>query len=937
MDLTGRLTIELPLWGSRVVTGRPVVSEMAVPQGRDQSGTANAPRRIPQARLLSSLVQSADDAIFATAIDGTIMSWNAGAERMYGYSAAEIIGSSVARLVPPDRADEITQLLSRTAAGQHVAQFETVHVAKDGRRLDVSLTISPIRDGRGRLIGASTVAREIISAQRAEVRAAGQRDFLELVPAAIVGVDRAGHVRLWNRGAAELFGWTAEDVLGRPVFDDVRPLFGEEPVRAEIAVQRRDGTSTAVLAAAFPVRDAAGMILEHVAIAIDISQRRRTEEELRQTMQLLNATQSVAHVGGWQLDVVHDVLFWTDETYRIHDTSPAEYTPTLATAIQFYAPESIPIITAAVQAAIEYGTPFDLELKLSTAKGRPISVRATCAVTMEQGRTEKITGAFQDITDRAEAQAALRRANAELQRNMSLLAGIVDGTNDHVHIKDLEGRYVLVNRADAGWFGLPVEDIIGRTDADLTDPQEAAVVTERDRSVIEAGGPVTYEQEATRGGVTRTWLTTKDAVRDETGHVTGVFAISREITEQKRHEAQLSQVAKMESLGQLAGGVAHDFNNLLTAMRGYSELVRQRLPAADTDSRADIDEVISNADRAAELIRQLLAFSRRQVNEPRAVDPAAVVDGIVPLLRRLLGASIEVATAAGPNVGLIRADPSQLEQVLINLGVNARDAMPDGGNLTIETTSVVLDTEYARLHPGATTGPHVLLAVSDTGTGMDAETQAHIFEPFFTTKGIGKGTGLGLASVFGIIKQSGGSVYVYSEPGEGTAFKIYLPRLPDEATMTPTDRPTATTPDSGSETILLVEDEAPVRAFARRTLEARGYTVLEAAKGADAIALAGAHPERIDLLVTDMVMPGMHGTELAEQLFAARPGLRALYISGFTENSTIQAGVAQPRFAYLPKPFSGEALGQAVRTALDLPPGASASRRVRARPRPIPD
>jgi signal transduction histidine kinase/DNA-binding response OmpR family regulator len=510
----------------------------------------------------------------------------------------------------------------------------------------------------------------------------------------------------------------------------------------------------------------------------------QAERELRRTNQLLETTQAMARLGGWELDVVHDILFWTAEIYLIHEISPAEYSPTVATAIGFYAPESRPIMSAAVQDAIERGTPYDLDLELITATGRRISVRATGVPTMERGRTTKITGAFQDITDR------------------------------------------------------------------------------------------------------------------------------------KRIEAQLSQSQRLEAIGQLAGGIAHDFNNLLTAIRGYSELAQRGLEQ-DDPRRSDIDEVIANADRAAALTRQLLAFSRNQALQPQVLDPAAIVESIVPTLRRLLGEHVELASHQAPGLGRITVDPSQLEQVIVNLAVNARDAMPDGGKLTIELSNVEFDPADVASHPGAVPGLYVLLAVSDTGIGMDEETRVRIFEPFFTTKEPGKGTGMGLATVYGIVKQSRGFIYVYSEPLHGTTFRIYLPRVTEERPAAVTENPAARPSSSGTETILLVEDEPAVRGFARHTLEDHGYIVLDAASGADALSIVASHAGPIALLVTDVVMPGLQGPQLAEQLTAARPELRTLYVSGFAENSVTHHGVPDHGVAFLPKPFSAETLSRAVRRVID--------------------
>ena len=562
------------------------------------------------------------------------------------------------------------------------------------------------------------------------------------------------------------------------------------------------------------------------------------------------------------------------------------------------------------------GQPVQFDYERETPGGARWLRALVSYVGITQGGHHRFASLVTDITHAVEMQAALGHANRELQRSMSLLSAIIDGASDHIHVKDLEGRYVLVNRADAGWFERAAADIIGRTDAELTDPQESARVIEIDRGVIESGRPLSYEQEATIDGVTRTWLTTKDVVRDAAGGVTGVFAISREITEQRRHEAHLRQVAKMEAVGQLAGGVAHDFNNMLTAIRGYTEFVQAHLPAEFTQDQEDLAEVVRVADRAAGLTRQLLAFSRRQVLQPEIIDPAQVVGAISPMLGRLLCEHVEFVMRAEPDPGLVRVDPGQLEQVIVNLGVNARDAMPDGGILTIETSSVEVGADLTGTQPDVIPGPYVLLSVSDTGVGMDPETQARIFEPFFTTKEPGKGTGMGLATVYGIVRQSGGFISVESDLGQGTTFRIYLPReIEEPASVVPVF--SEPRPSSGSETILLVEDEQAVRSFARRALEQHGYSVLEAADGAQALLLAAAHVTPIDLLVTDVTMPGLQGHQLAQQLTAGHPGLRVLYISGFAEEAVNARVMLGGGVAFLAKPFGADELCRRVRGALD--------------------
>jgi two-component system cell cycle sensor histidine kinase/response regulator CckA len=400
-----------------------------------------------------------------------------------------------------------------------------------------------------------------------------------------------------------------------------------------------------------------------------------------------------------------------------------------------------------------------------------------------------------------------------------------------------------------------------------------------------------------------------------------VPAIQRELREgeerreRKRLEQQLRQAQKMEAIGQLAGGIAHDFNNLLGVIIGYSEMLLEQMEG-DAPTRKPAEEINRAGKRAASLTRQLLAFSRRQVLEPKVMSLNVAVTEVEIMLQRLIGEDVNLQTSLDPAIGSVKADPGQIEQVILNLVVNARDAMPRGGKLLLETSNVELDGRATKLHPPMFAGQFVVLTVTDTGIGMDSETQAHIFEPFFTTKELGKGTGLGLATVYGVVRQSGGFVRVHSEPGQGAQFKVYLPLVQDTV-ETRENRSGHVTNDFGTETILLAEDSEPLRELICMILRNHGYTVLEAGDGAAALRIANQHSGPIHLLVTDVIMPGIGGHELSESLKSMRRDLRVLYVSGYTDDTMMRHGVSDANVAILPKPFTPKDLTRKVRDVLD--------------------
>jgi two-component system, cell cycle sensor histidine kinase and response regulator CckA len=514
---------------------------------------------------------------------------------------------------------------------------------------------------------------------------------------------------------------------------------------------------------------------------------------------------------------------------------------------------------------------------------------------------------FYDTTERRQVEAALR----ETEERYRL---ITENTSDLIAILDTENRVVYLSPSHRQVLGIDPDKAVGTRGMDPIHPDDQGFMNDLWAKLL-----ATSRAEATfryrhADGSWR-WLESS-AVMTTRQHSPFIVTVARDVTERKRLEAQFQQAQKMESVGRLAGGVAHDFNNLLTVMTGYGEMAREALPHSDP-VRGDLDELLKAAARGTDLIRQLLAFARKQIIEPRVLNFNDLILDMDRLLRRLIGEDIELITRPAPDLGLVKVDQGQIEQVIVNLAVNARDAMPSGGKLTIETRNAALDDRYVQAHLGTSAGSSIMLAISDTGAGMDAEVQSHLFEPFFTTKAVGKGTGLGLATCYGIIRQHDGTIEVYSEVGHGTTFKIYLPRVdqqPEEAAP----RDDVNGLPGGIETVLVVEDEMSVRALAARVLRMRGYTVLEAANGDEALRLArdrgGA---RIALLLTDVIMPQIGGKALADQLVELLPGIKVLFMSGYTDDAIVHHGRLEPGIAFLHKPFSPAALARKVRDVLD--------------------
>jgi PAS domain S-box-containing protein len=651
------------------------------------------------------------------------------------------------------------------------------------------------------------------------------------------------------------------------------------------------------------------LALTGLIVGAVVSERKRAEEALEQSESNLSRAQSVAHVGSWHVDIRTKQLFWSDETYRLFELPPG--TPVTRALVEEAIPsEDLTAFHSRWRAAMVTGS-YDLEHRIR-AGGNVKWVRARARIEYgSNGRAVLAIGTVQDITQRKCAEEALRHAEEKYRALFEdAVVGMYQSTPD--------GRLLTVNRALAQMFGYESPEQMLSLNPEM--PREIDGDGNRNaefRQLLDSAGIVRdFEYKVRRPDATEFWiLESARQVRANSGEILFIEGALHDISRRKLLEEQLRQALKMEAIGRLAGGVAHDFNNALAVMMGYSELAQMNLHPEDPLHKS-LGEIIKAGHRASSLTRQLLAFSRKQPFQPVVLDLNAIVSEMDKMLRRLIGEDINLKITRDARLKNVKADKGQIEQILMNLAVNARDAMPEGGTLVIETANVEIGEDEVRQHSFLKAGNYVMLSVMDTGCGMSHEVKAHIFEPFFTTKGPEKGTGLGLSTVYGIVKQSDGFLLVESEVGKGTTFKNYFPQI-EIACATPAVVASTPVAQGGIETVLLVEDEESLRKLAQGCLQTCGYTVLEATDGQDALEVANRYRGKIHLLLTDVIMPGISGRDLADQLAQVRPDVKVLYMSGYTHDLVTQRGILASGSELLQKPFAISALLRKVRDMLD--------------------
>lgn len=754
-----------------------------------------------------------------------------------------------------------------------------------------------------------------------------------------IGLD--GRFLLVNQKLCEILGYQREELLARTFQELTHPedlptnvIYNQQLCAGEIqtfSMEKRyirsDGAPVWADLTVSLVRTADGNPKYFVSVIQDISKRKQAETILRDNQQMLARAESVARLGSFEWSITDNRLRWSDEMRRIYGLSPEEAPQDFESFLARLHPEDRAHIRSTVEDALHNCRPFEMEERIVRPDGSlRVLITKGEIQTDATGQPLRIVGICRDITDQKQAEEGLRRSQNLLANAEALAqAGSFEWNLTDNGFACSDQLYRI--------FGLPADtaDVSAETFLARIHPDDQSQVRKIIEQAVAQVAPFELETRIVRPDGTIRILTNRSETQaGPDGQAVRLIGVSQDITERRQaetalrdREEQLQQAQKMEAIGRLAGGIAHDFNNLLTAINGYSSLLLKKLEAGSA-ARKDLEEIRKAGDRAAALTHQLLAFSRRQLIRPRVLDLNHVVTGIDRMLRRLIGEDIELITRLAPTPCLVRADQGQLEQVLMNIAINARDAMPVGGTLTIETGQVTADDEFLRHQFDRQHDRYVTIAIRDTGCGMDAVTQEHIFEPFFTTKEQGKGTGLGLSTAYGIVTQAEGYIQVQSAPGEGTTFIIFLPLIQEEAEQFVSGEELSESP-SGSETILLAEDEDMVRNLVRNLLTSGGYQVLEARTGAEAIQLCAAYRGPIHLLLTDLVMPQMSGRELAEQLLPLHPEMKVLMMSGYTDDKLITHGLSSTYHMLLQKPFTPGLLLGRVRETLDrAQPGAKA-------------
>jgi len=1002
-----------------------------------------------QQSLLSSLVETSRDAIFAEDMRGNITVWNSSAEQLLGWNSSEVLGKPLELHVSPHPVISFVDLKKEVLADGVARNFETVLRSQQGRYVDVMIKVSPLLQPGGERIGLAAFIQDL-SAQR-EKEAEHYRSesllraLIEGIPDAAFVKDLSGRYLLFNHAASQFVGLPPSEVIGKTDFeifnaedaDTVRRTdhevleSGEVRTREEV-LTGADGTRV-YQATKAPLKDAFGRTIGLLGISRDITENRRVQAEFETHQAKLAEAVQIARLGYWNRDPESHRLEWSEQLYEIFDVTPDEFDHTFEGFLSLIHEDDRAHVRKIVEQSIKRGGEFDHVYRVPVATGVRVIHEVGRIELTESGEIQSIAGTAQDITQEWLSEETLRKSEERFRAFM-------DNSPAPGWLTDLEGRMLYVSESYKRIFDLPTRNPEGQYLSELFPAEVARSYRENNRRVAETGevleviefargidgtvrecqvykfpvptvdgqvhiggiaiditdrkraeselrlrdraiqslrqgllitdphrpdNPIIYAnpgfealtgysmeecldrncrflqgpetdpavvaqiRNAVRQGESLTvellnyrkdgstfWNELSiSPVRDDNGKITHFVGGQVDVTQRRQLEDQFRQAQKMEAVGQLAGGIAHDFNNLLTIINGYSDFVLEDLPP-DHPSREDLNTIRSAGERSAALTQQLLAYGRRQVLNPRRLNLNEVVTDTGSMLRRIIGEDITLEIVPSAEGWTVQADRNQLEQVILNLAVNARDAMPAGGHLQIEIHNRDFANGDDSESPDMERRKYVCITVRDTGTGMSRDVQTKIFEPFYTTKEIGKGTGLGLSVVHGIVRQSDGFITVESQPQEGTIIEVCLPAVDGEALDPQPDHASREFPQ-GQETILLVEDEPGLRSLTRRMLESQGYIVLEAFSAEDALRIVGTGESRIDLLLTDIVMPQMNGREVATEVRRRMPEIRVLLMSGYTDDKSVRDGNGENTDAFLAKPFTKTMLLRKIRQVMN--------------------
>jgi two-component system, cell cycle sensor histidine kinase and response regulator CckA len=923
----------------------------------NQSPSSKQVAREAYLQALRALTEYNPMAIAVLDEAGRIQACNLAFERLFDFWQPQVQGMVLDTLIVPEELAAEAARLTRSASAGQIVRAHTRRRRRDGVLVDVQVIGVPL-GLEGERIGCYAMYEDITERRRAEeAQLHAEERYRRLFEGAIEGIFLStpdGKYLSVNPAHARMCGFDTPAELLEGVNNIGTQLYADEAVREEFKriieergtvenmeyqLRRRDGSTIWVSENARAVRDASGRITSYEGTIEDITQRKRAELERQATFEIIHSVNDTDNIDDL-LRRIHLALkkvlyadncfvalyepstgmfhfpFWADQ---FDVAPPPQQVGRSCTAYVYRTGRAMLIPQKAFDKLAEQG---DVELVGTPSPswlGAPLRTpAATIGVLVvqhyeaENAYTERDLEFLSSVGGQIAVAIERKRGEAKVRESEARLRVLVEQLPAVLWTVDKDLGFTSAVGAGLARLGLKSDQLVGKTLFDYFGTSDNTFLPISGHRRAVAGEPVTFHVEW-KGG---SYACHAEPLRGADGAVTGAICMSLDVTDRKQLEEQLRQAQKMEAVGRLAGGIAHDFNNLLMVIQGYADLLTERLPSGDPLHR-NAEQIQMASQRATSLTRQLLAFSRKQMLAPKVLNIQSVVADMEKILRRLIGEDVTLETSGAPDLWLVKADRSQIEQVIMNLAVNARDAMPQGGRLTIETANVEMDASYT--HPPAVLAPgqYVMMAVTDNGCGMDEATQAHIFEPFFTTKEKGKGTGLGLATVYGIVKQSGGYVWVYSEPGRGTSFKIYLPRIEEEAGLGGRDRRNDLSAlPRGSETVLLVEDEKGVRELAREYLEMSGYTVIEAENGHTALELAALHAGSIHLLMTDVVMPGISGRELADRVAKVRPGIKVLYMSGYTDQAVVHHGILETDAVLLQKPFTLATLASKLREIL---------------------